>query len=37
MEERLDIIGLMPDEINTELLSGNTSVSIKSRKIMLNI
>ena len=36
-EELTDIVGLMPDEINTELLSGNTSVSIKPRKIMLNI
>ena len=37
MKELSDIVGLMPDEINTELLSGNTSVSIKPRKIMLNI
>ena len=37
MKELSDIVGLMPDEINTELLSGNTPVSIKPRKIMLNI
>lgn len=36
IEELTDIVGLIPDEINTELLSGNTSVSIKPRKIMLN-
>ena len=36
MKELSDIVGLIPDEINTELLSGNTSVSIKPRKIMLN-
>ena len=36
MEELSDIVGLMPDEINSELLSDNKSVSIKQRKIMLN-
>ena len=37
MEELSDIIGLMPDEINSELLSVNKSVSIKLHKIMLSI
>ena len=36
MEELSDIVGLMPNEINSELLSDNKSVSIKQRKIMLN-
>lgn len=36
IEELTDIVGLMPDEIKTELLNENTSVSIKPRKIMLN-
>jgi len=36
MDELSDIVGLMPDEINSELLSENNSVSIKPHKIMLN-
>ena len=36
MEELSNIVGLMPDEINSNLLNENNSVSIKPRKIMLN-
>ena len=32
MEELSDIVGLMPDEINSELLSENMSVSINHVK-----
>lgn len=36
MEELSNIVGLMPDEINSELLSENKFVSIKPQKIMLS-
>ena len=36
MDELSDIVGLMPDEINSELLSENKTVAIKPHKLMLN-
>lgn len=37
MEELSDMLGLMPNEIKTELLQENNPVSMKPYKIMLNI
>ena len=36
-EEISDIVGLMPNEINIELLNKNNSISIKPHKLILSI